>query len=180
MKANYAILAALILVQTSCTMPENCLRYLDQDVAVTPDDGDDVDSTDYNGVPIEFMACRANGGNQRAQIVLAKAFEEGRGVPQSYQRAFRWYKRAASTRMGLSDYTVPAQSIDAHSGVLTPDPGKRQSGSAEAQFALGVLFLEGRGVDASQRKAKRWFKRAAGQGHMGAIMALSEIEDEKQ
>jgi uncharacterized protein len=39
-----------------------------------------------------------------------------------------------------------------------------QAGDAEAQYRLGVMYAEGRGVAANDAEAALWFERAAGQG----------------
>ena len=41
-------------------------------------------------------------------------------------------------------------------------------GDATAQFLLGTIFDEGRGVPVDERAAAQWFRQAAAQGHAGA------------
>ena len=43
-----------------------------------------------------------------------------------------------------------------------------RKGHADAQYALGVLFLTGSGVVQSNAEARKWFTRAARQGHADA------------
>lgn len=53
-------------------------------------------------------------------------------------------------------------------------------GSAEAQFRLGAMYLEGRGVAPDTTAAEKWFRQAAGQGHADAEQALAQrIETEE-
>ncbi|MDY6991287.1 MAG: tetratricopeptide repeat protein, partial [Pseudomonadota bacterium] len=42
---------------------------------------------------------------------------------------------------------------------------RAQQGDSTAQANLGVLYLEGRGVQANAQKAAQWFHQAAQQGH---------------
>ena len=42
------------------------------------------------------------------------------------------------------------------------------SGSAAAQFNLGLLYYDGRGVPQDFQEARRWFHRAADQGYAKA------------
>ena len=57
-------------------------------------------------------------------------------------------------------------------------------GNAEAQYNLGVLYLEGQGIKANVDQARAWFLKAANQNHVEAQynlghMALSGIGVEK-
>jgi TPR repeat protein len=61
-------------------------------------------------------------------------YENGRGVPQDYSEAARWYRIAA------------------------------EQGVAYAQNNLGILYQRGRGVQQSYAEAARWFLRGAEQG----------------
>jgi hypothetical protein len=44
-------------------------------------------------------------------------------------------------------------------------------GLAQAQYALGIMFYEGRGVAQSDVEATRWYRKAADQGHAQAQYA---------
>ena len=48
-----------------------------------------------------------------------------------------------------------------------------QQGLACAQFNLGVCFKNGKGTEQNAEMAMEWFKRAAGQGHVGAQCNVS-------
>src|SRR2546425_1106147 len=43
---------------------------------------------------------------------------------------------------------------------------------AEAQFNLGVMYHEGRGVSQDDAEAAKWYRQAAAQGHAGAQYSL--------
>ncbi len=47
-----------------------------------------------------------------------------------------------------------------------------QQGNAVAQFSLGVVYLEGRGVPEDDAEAVRWFRRGAEQSNASAQFAL--------
>jgi TPR repeat protein len=76
----------------------------------------------------------AEQGHAPAQFGLGLAYENGRGVDRSLERAASWYRKAAE--QGLQD----------------------------AQFNLGNLYLNGAGVEKDPVEAVRWFRRAADQG----------------
>lgn len=42
---------------------------------------------------------------------------------------------------------------------------RAESGEAEAQFNLGLMYVAGVGVEQDDTAAGRWFRLAAGQGH---------------
>ena len=67
---------------------------------------------------------------------------DGRGVPQDYAKAVRWYRRAA------------------------------EQGHANAQFNLGNMYFHGRGVPEDYPEAVRWLHLAAEQGDADAQFNL--------
>jgi hypothetical protein len=73
-----------------------------------------------------------------AQYNLGELYKDGRGVPQDYAEAARWFRKAAD------------------------------QGNAEAQNNLGELSKDGRGVPQDYAEAARWFRKAADQGHADA------------
>ena len=50
-------------------------------------------------------------------------------------------------------------------------------GYAFAQFRLGVMYAEGRGVPDDSAEAAKWYRRAADQGHADAQLYLSVLYD---
>lgn len=48
-------------------------------------------------------------------------------------------------------------------------------GDADARFGIGELYRQGLGVGADISLAAAWYRRAATQGHVGAILALAEM-----
>jgi TPR repeat protein len=49
---------------------------------------------------------------------------------------------------------------------------RAEQGEADAQFRLGVMYADGRGVPQNDAEAVRWFRLAAEQGNVGAQAAL--------
>ncbi len=73
-----------------------------------------------------------------------------------------------ATGLPSGKVTVPPNSSAAfHSYFLAA-----QRGSAAAQFALGDIYFEGRGVPKNPSEAGKWYLRAAEQGHAGAQTRL--------
>jgi TPR repeat protein len=61
-------------------------------------------------------------------------YEQGKGVPQNYDEALKWYKKGA------------------------------EQGYASAQFNLGLAYFHGRGVPQDCVLAYAWWNTAAAQG----------------
>ena len=71
----------------------------------------------------------------------------GRGVPQDYAQAVRWFRSAAERNL------------------------------AAAQFNLGVMYADGTGVAQDDAEAARWHARAAKQGHTDARRQLKLLTE---
>ncbi len=80
----------------------------------------------------------AKQGNANAQYNLGVMYDKGRGVPQDYAEAVKWYRKAA------------------------------EQGHAKAQYSLGVRYANGRGVPQDDAEAVGWWRKAAEQGNAGA------------
>ena len=69
-------------------------------------------------------------------------YANGRGVPEDYVKAVKWYGKAA------------------------------EQGSVGAQAALGFMYQYGEGVPEDYAEAVKWYRKAAEQGHAGAQVLL--------
>lgn len=91
---------------------------------------------------LAHLKARAEAGDAKAQRRLARAYEQGEGVPQNDALAAQWCRKAA------------------------------EQGDADAQNSLGVMYRLGRGVEKSKDEAVSWYRRAAKQGHADAMFNL--------
>jgi len=73
----------------------------------------------------------AEQGRSWPQFNLGRMYHHGRGVPQNYTEALRWYRLAAA------------------------------QGVASAQSALGVMYANGEGTVRDNVQAHKWFNLAA-------------------
>jgi hypothetical protein len=96
--------------------------------------------TDYNSPPdsLEVVKKAAEQGDAGAQYNLGLMFAKGKGVPQDYKEAVKWFTKAA------------------------------EQGLADAQVNLGVMFDKGEGVPEDYVQAYKWFILAAAQGDKDA------------
>ena len=79
---------------------------------------------------IEWMK-RAEQGHIIAQVKLGLIYDKGRGVPQDYQEAIRWYHAAA------------------------------EQGDTDTPFILEVIYDKGEGVSEDYVQAYMWWNLAA-------------------
>ena len=74
-------------------------------------------------------------GSPTAQFNVARAYEEGEGVTQSFAKAAEWYKKSA------------------------------EQGDADAQTKIAYLYATGNGVPQSEDNAVKWWEKAAFQNN---------------
>src|SRR5690349_10104118 len=85
---------------------------------------------------------RAEQGDAQAQLELGFMYSKGKGVPQDFVQAVRWYRKSA------------------------------EQGYANAQYNLCHAYLDGRGVPQDYKEAERWCRRAAEQGNARGQVGL--------
>ena len=151
---------------------------------------------------IENLTKAANKGDRNAMDNLAAIYDSGEamafGTPQNFAKAREWYEKAGEGPDGLAASMVNlAHLYERGRGLAAPDPAKAREwyekaankprkgpprapedfeyGQAEAMFALGKLYEDGRGVTADPAKAREWYREAAKAGHSDAMVRLAEI-----
>jgi membrane associated rhomboid family serine protease len=103
---------------------------------------DDMVSSRF-GMGLPAMMKLAEGGYTRAQIELAKLYEQGRGVPKLDSKAAEWYRRAA------------------------------ESGNSHAQYCLALMMMQGRTVFHRKEEPIEWLEKSARQGVPEPAMSLA-------
>jgi hypothetical protein len=89
----------------------------------------------------------AEQGDAGAQFSLGWMYEIGKGVPQDYSEAAKWYRKAAEQGLG------------------------------SAQSNLGVMYEIGKGVPQDYSEAAKWYRKAAEQGDTDAQLRLYNVKD---
>jgi TPR repeat protein len=126
--------------------------------------------------PIARLTCEAERGNAVAARKLAERYEQGIGVTPDQARAAAFYARAAAELPAFTQvYAPPVTLGGAGSVLLLPNPAGTR-GDAEAQYRLGRMYLEGRGVAQDQARAIRLLALAANQKHPAATEALQLLQ----
>jgi hypothetical protein len=130
---------------------------------------------------IAGLTARAESGDARAQFDLGWKYHEGDGIPQDYEQAARWLRRAAD--QGLLTAQVRLGNLFEWGHGVPEDPltaaawyqRAADAGLAVAHFALGKLSLDGTGVPKDAAKAVASFRRAADGGFPMAAFVLGQL-----
>jgi len=124
---------------------------------------------------------RAEQGDAEAEYQLARMYNKGQGVQQSYGEALRWYRKAADKNhpraqenvgyLYYHGFGVDGDFTEAlrwfHLAADQKDPG--------AENEIGVAYEVGNGVTASYGEAVRWYRLAADQGFAPAQYNLGRM-----
>lgn len=94
--------------------------------------------------PLSLRLAAANG-DASAEFEVGARLAEGKGTPQNFKEAAKWYQRSAD------------------------------QGLAQAQYRLGTFYERGLGVKADRALADAWYKRAADQGNVKAMHNLAVL-----
>ena len=122
----------------------------------------------------------AEQGQQWAQRRLGSMYAEGKGVPQDYREAVKWYRLAAAQGNAPAQYSM-GMAYEKGQGVPQDysEAVKWYRLAAEreddwAQTRLGSLYAEGKGVPQDYEEAVKWFRLAAAQGSAQAQSSLGQ------
>jgi TPR repeat protein len=137
----------------------------------------------------------AEQGDAEAQYNLGLMYNEGKGVPQNYFEAAKWYQKAADQglvkaknkiKYNLVSLFIKATeqgdakaiewlqkmaeqgNVEAQNNLLAIYAKAAEQGEADAQYNLGLMYDKGYGVTKDYQKGSEWIKKAADQGHTEA------------
>ena len=118
----------------------------------------------------------AEKGHAGAQTELAWMYLQADGVEYDLDVAIYWlkkaqaqgYENASEILNGLSDGSNPSASKEVQQIISAAE-----NGNVGAQFELGWIYLDGRGVTQSNLMATQWWREAAQNGHAGAQVELA-------
>jgi TPR repeat protein len=157
---------------------------------------------DGQGVPADaseaarWFRLAAQQGLAKAQYALAQGLEMDGASGADNSEARHWYREAAAQGMPAAQRAL--ERLDAAGrGRRTEDSAPvRRNGARErraqdarwVQFAgrgdrddayhLGLMFVQGVGLERSVKQARRWLQKAAEQGHAQAMQALARLSEE--
>ena len=113
---------------------------------------------------------RAEQGDADAEYRLVSLYQQGKGVPQDYGEALRWYQRAAAQDNAKGQYAIGymyyyGQGVPQNSTEAVRWCRKAaEHGYAKAEYALGSSYYSGQGVPQDRAMAAQWYRRAADHG----------------
>ncbi len=126
----------------------------------------------------------AEEGDPQAQDKLGVMYETGRGVPQNYEEAVKWFRRAADQHYALAERNLGRMYEDGHGVTRNYDEAVKWYRRAAAQglipayHNLGSMYERGRGVPQSYEEAVRWYGRAAEENFPPAEFSLGFMYDQ--
>lgn len=129
----------------------------------------------------------ADKGMAKAQFILSQLYVHGRGVPKDQNKAKEWLGKAAVQLAKTSPYWDRPQEVseiiegmeafeekDYESALVTFRPAAER-GNRQAQFYLGKMYEEGKGVPKNIATAVQWYQKSATQGRDAAQYHLGEL-----
>ena len=120
----------------------------------------------------------ARKGKLWAMTSVGCDFENGRGVSESKEMAFLWYKKAAEQGYARAQFSLGQMHRKGEGVPVSYELARvwtekaAEQGLPVAQSNLGAFHHSGMGLPVSKEKARVWFKRAAEQGHASAQFNL--------
>ena len=135
---------------------------------------------DYTSL-IPKLLILAQKGEAKAQYHLGVLFNDGKGVPQDFTQAAKWYTQAASQGhvkaqlyLGLLYQKGQGVEQDYRQAAIYYLKAASQ-GDSKAQYYLGLLFYGGKGVGQNKDEALKWLKKSAEGGNEEAKSLLDKI-----
>ena len=143
----------------------------------------------HDATALKHILPLAEDGTPFPQFLVGRIYESGKGVPQDYAEAVRWYRKAAEQGSVRAQFSlgfaydhgngVPKDPVAAASWYqkaadreYTLDLGDNVS-ILMSQLNLGILYVSGRqGVPKDSVKAAHWWRKAAEKGEARAQFFL--------
>ena len=132
---------------------------------------------------LQEWAPLAEAGDASAQINLGFMYINGRGVPQDYKEAVKWYKLAAEQGFANAQYNLAKMYENGKGAPQDYAEAVKwwrlaaEQGFADAQYNLGNMYRQGQGVPQDYKEAVKWYKLAAEQGLAQAQYNLGVMYD---
>jgi uncharacterized protein len=120
---------------------------------------------------VEWYRLAAARGDAHALAALGLMALDGRGMAADQKQGRAWLEQAAANGEPTAAYNVALLNLSSGNPADLARAVEllRKAADAEigdAQHALGVLYLQGRGIGRDPAEAARWFERAARNGNL--------------
>ncbi len=121
-----------------------------------------------------------------AMILIGECYEAGVTVPQSYETALKWYRKAADLGNAKAMNIIANFYLDGKG--VSPDDAEALKwyrkaadlGYASSVSNIGWLYGSGRGVPLDYAEAIKWYRRAADMGSSIAVNNLGAMYKDGQ
>ena len=140
----------------------------------------------YSSQDISQLQAQADQGDPTAELRLARAYDDGNGVPKNEQNAVKWYRKAAEqgnsdAQNSLGEMYLNGEGVEQnkHQAVLWYDESARQ-GNANAMYNLGTAYYNGDGVGIDDSLSYAWFTLARESGNQKAADAVQRADSQLQ
>jgi len=121
----------------------------------------------------------AESGDAKAQFNLGVMYEDGKGVPQSYAEAVKWFRKAADQGYAKAQFSLGRIYLWSKYGnyaeAMKWYRKAADQGHAAAQFNLAMMFSNGKGVPQNFIKAYVWLSVASANGDKATKKYLDDI-----
>ena len=124
---------------------------------------------------VKWLRKAAEQDHAGAQYQLGILYRDGAGVSKSETEAIKWLRLASSWGINKAQHDLDAlirKQLLASKEAFTANP---ELASPDSQFALGIMYVDGKGVDKDPNTAAQWFLKAARQNHAEAQYRLGEM-----
>jgi uncharacterized protein len=123
----------------------------------------------------------ADSGDVEAQVLIGKAYWDGKQVPRDRKKAVEYYRMAAekghaNAMAGLGAAYALGQGVE-KDDALAADYFRKSAngGSPIGQMNLGNILMAGQGVEKNVDEGLRWLTNSAEQGFLKAQIHLAQL-----
>jgi TPR repeat protein len=134
------------------------------------------ENTEKNALlSVYWMRKAAEQDHAGAQHKLGTFYRDGIGVAKSESEAIKWFRLAASWGISSAQRDLESllrkQLIQSENGFSN----NQELSKPEHQYLLGMMYIDGNGVEKDPSTAVQWFLKAAQQNHSEAQYQLGQM-----
>ena len=127
---------------------------------------------------------KAMKGDKVSQFIIGCLYENGKGVPQNYKEAAKWYTESAKKKYtkGLNNLAgLYQKGLGVEKDILKAEKLLLESayyGDSVACFNLGIMYQTGKKGKVDIKRAKKWYRESFNRGNEIAGKILEKIKEE--
>lgn len=136
-------------------------------------------------IPDEFILKEEGLSCVESQYNLGVMYNDGLGVPVDYEKARKWYAKAAEQGFADAQNNLVCMYVKGEGVPVDYVVARKwftkaaEQGLADSQYNLGKIYHLGKGVLVDIETARRWYNKALEQGFEDAKEGLRRLEDVK-